>query len=139
MIEWWWVDLHPEKRERMSYRDEFKTTEKDAYWSLPRVLSITAAVLLGFYILGFLATGGDLAIYRFWAPKQAAAQREVFKQSQSHVEGQISYLSRLERDYKTAETSAQREALRGLIIEESRKVDFNLLPTDLQLFVNSIR
>ena len=120
------------------YRNKFRSVEKDTLWSLPRILLITGLVLVGFYFLGFAVTGGNLAIYQFWGVRQANVERQIFKESQSHVEGTISYLSRLEREYKSAD-GAQREALRGLIIEESRKVDFDKLPSDLQLFVNSVR
>ena len=120
------------------YRDEYRRVEGGAFWTFPRATVALVLLLALIYGLGFLATGGDLVIYRFWAPKQENAKRVVFKNTQSHVEGMTDYLSSLEFQYQSA-TGEQKEATRRLIITESRNVDFDKLPADLQVFINSIR
>jgi hypothetical protein len=82
--------------------------------------------------LGFVATGGDLMTYKFWAPKQAAAERQVFEQTPSFIHGKVEYLTRLRFEYQTA-TGAQKTALAQLIIDEagsSRKPSSEVAETD---------
>ncbi len=122
------------------YRDRFREVEHDTYWSLPRVFMMLLFAMLIVYGLGFLATGGDLAIYRFWAPKQENARREVFENTQSYVQGKTEYLSKLRFQYQEAEPgSAHKASLRTLILSEASTVDTGKLPTDLQVFIGGLR
>jgi amino acid transporter len=73
----------------MSYRDGYEKVQREAFWTVPRALLMVLVLMIVVYGLGFLATGGDLAIYRFWAPKYANAQRQVFVNTQSYVQGKI--------------------------------------------------
>jgi hypothetical protein len=122
----------------MSYYDDARTVQRAAYWTLPRVLLFVIVLLLGIGVIGFLATGADLASYQFWAPKRENAKREVFRNTQSYVDGKAEYLSSLEFEYESA-TGDKKEALRRLILSESRTIDPAKLPADLQSFINSIR
>lgn len=85
------------------YRDEFKRAEGEFYWSAPRVLLAFLTVMLASYGIGFLATGGDLAIYRFWAPKQEAARRQVYEQTKSYRQGSTQRLNTLCGQVSTAD------------------------------------
>lgn len=122
----------------MTYRDDFRRAERDSYWTLPRAIFAVVVLLILFYGIGFLATGGDLAIYRFWAPKRANAERQVFEQTQSYVQGKTEYLTRLRFQYQNA-TGQQKEALRQLILSEASTVDNNKLPVDLQGFIDHLK
>jgi hypothetical protein len=122
------------------YRNGFREIQREAYWSLPRIALGLLALTLVCYGLGFVATGGDLAIYRFWAPKMENAKREVFENTQSYVQGKTEYLSRLRFQYQNAQPgSAQQASLRSLIISEAALVDNAKLPGDLQAFVNQMK
>ena len=95
-----------------------------------------AVVIAGLVLYGgiFLIAGGSLGIYRFWAPEFRDAQREVFEESQSYVQGKISHLTRLRVAYVAAE-GERREALKGQILVEAGTVDTERLPTELRMFV----
>lgn len=122
----------------MSYREDVRDIEREAYWTAPKIaLGLFAAILFA-YGVGFLTTGGDLAIYRFWAPKQENAKRVVFENTQSYVEGKAQYISRLRYEYQSAE-GAQRASLRTLILDEASTVDNSKLPPDLQAFISSLQ
>ena|ERR1700722_9674690 len=105
-------------------------------------LKLTGAVL-GFivvcYTLGFLITGGNLAMYRFWAPKQAAAQRQVFEQTQSYVEGKIAHLALLQTQYELATDFNEKMILRTYILSEASTVEEDNLPPRTVAFLNSLR
>jgi len=120
------------------YRDDFNQIQSNTYWSFPRIASLVLLALLVIYALGFLATGGDLMIYRYWAPKQAAAQREVFENSSSYVQGKISYLALMRLQWETADP-AHKAALRTMILTEASSINPALLPTDQQAFINQLK
>lgn len=122
----------------MSYRSDFNDVQRQVYWTLPRIFTLIVVFLVLIYGLGFLATGGDLAIYKFWAPKQANAERAVFKQTQSYIDGKTTYLSRLRLEYETAD-AGHKAALRTEILTEASQVDESKLPYDLQAFIDSLK
>lgn len=77
------------------YRDEFKQAEREFYWSAPRVTLALLAVTVGLFVIGFVATGGDFLNYKFWAPKQEAARRQVYEQSKAYRQGSTQRLNTL--------------------------------------------
>lgn len=119
----------------MAYRDEFRSAERDVFWSLPRVALVILLALVFLYGIGFFATGGDLAIYSFWAPKQANVERQVFENTQSYVQGKIQNLSQLCYAEQQA-TGAQKSALDSEIRNESVTIQGSKLPTDEQACVD---
>jgi hypothetical protein len=124
----------------MSYRNDFNQAQRDTYWSIPRIALLTFTILLAFYIIAFVVTGGDLFIYRFWQPKVENAKRQVFENTQSYVQGKTEYISKLRFQYKTVEQgSAQQTALRELILSEASTVDNDKLPMDIQSFISSLK
>lgn len=120
------------------YRDEFKQAQGNFYWSVPRVFLAVMAAMIAIYAIGFIATGGDLAIYRFWAPKQENARRVVFENTQSFVQGKISHLTDLQLAYEQAEGN-QKSAIRTAILREAAQIDLDKLPPDLRGFVPSLK
>jgi hypothetical protein len=107
---------------------------------MPRVVLVLFVFLALVYGIGFLATGGDLAIYKFWAPKQENARRQVFENTQSYVQGKTEYLSKLRYQYQEAESGSTHQAsLRTLILSEAATVDNDKLPEDLQTFIIVLR
>jgi hypothetical protein len=120
------------------YRDEFKEVQGNFYWSAPRIILALLILVVVVYGLGFLATGGDLAIYRFWAPKQENARRVVFENTQSFVQGKIEHLSDLQLAYGQAEGN-QKAALRTDILREARQIDNDKLPVDLRAFISGLK
>jgi len=123
-----------------SYRDDFREREKDVAWSAPRVVGWILLALVALFALSFIVTGGDLAIYRFWAPKQADAQRVVFENTQSYVQGKTEYISRLRYQYLEAEKgSPHKGALKQLILSEAATVDNSKLPVELESFIQQLK
>lgn len=49
----------------MSYRDEFRTAEKHAYWSFPRILLGLVVVAIGFGAVHFATLPGQIASRTF--------------------------------------------------------------------------
>lgn len=122
----------------MSYREEFREAQGNVFWSLPRVFGFIVVAMVLLFGIGFVATGGDLLTYKFWAPKYANAQREVFENTQSYVEGKTGYINQLRLDYERAD-GPQKEMLRRTILTEAATVDNGKLPADIQIFLRSLR
>lgn len=120
------------------YKEDFRDVERGFYWSVPRVTLALLLVMVVMYGAGFLATGGDLAIYRFWAPKQENARREVFVQTQSYVQGKIAYLTELELAYEQAD-GPQKASIRTTILREASQIDSHNLPADLNGFISTLK
>lgn len=115
----------------MTYREEFKEVQREAWWSAPRVLLAVLFGLVVLYGIGFLATGGDLAIYSFWAPKQANAENRVFHQTQAYIDGKQTYIGRLCREEAAADGN-QKAALASEIASEASTVDVSKLDASTQ-------
>ena len=102
-------------------------------------LGVLLLILVLVYGIGFLTTGGDLAIYKFWAPKQANAERQVFVNTNSYVQGKTDYISRLRFEYQSAKDPDQKAALKTLILSEASNIDTSKLPIDLQGFIQNLK
>lgn len=123
----------------MTYRNDFRTVGNEVWWTLPRVVFAILAFLVILYVIGFLTTGGNLAIYRFWAPKYANAQREVFVNTNSYIQGKTDYLNRLRFEYIKSKDADERAGLKTLILSEASNVDNSKLPVDLQGFIATLK
>jgi hypothetical protein len=105
------------------------------------IAKIIGVVIIGSFVLCVLAfafTGANYTTYKFWAPKQANAERVVFENTQSYVEGKSEYISRLRFQYQQAD-GAQKNALRTLILSEASTVDNSKLPADVQGFIAQLK
>ena len=121
------------------YREQFREVQRETFWSMPRVFLALLVAMIGMYGLGFVATGGDLAIYQFWAPKMENAKRQVFENTQSYVQGKVEYIGRLRYQYLAAEPgSAQQASLRMLILSEASTIDIDKLPYAEKAFVQQL-
>ena len=93
---------------------------------------------LAIWLLLNLLVAGNLFHFRFWAPQYRDAQREVFQQSQSYVQGKITHITRLQIQYESAEEGPTKEAYRNQIRSEAATVDLDDLPEHLQEFIAEI-
>lgn len=118
----------------MSYREDYRDVEREAAWTLPRVILAGLVLLVLLYGVGFLATGGDLALYRFWAPKQANAQNQVFHNTQAYTDGKNIHIGELCIESAKA-VDAVRAAYDSEIRTEASTVDFDKLSLDNQACV----
>lgn len=74
----------------------------------------------------------------FWGSRQANAERQVFVNTNSYIQGKTDYISRLRYEYQTAD-EGHKAGLRTLILSEASNVDINKLPVDLQGFIQNLR
>jgi hypothetical protein len=123
----------------MSYRDDYRAVEREGIWTLPRVAVALIVLVIVFAVIGFISTGADLATYKFWAPKQANAERQVFVNTNSYIQGKTDYLSRLRFEYQSTSDPDQKAAMRTMILSEAANVDNSKLPADLAAFIQGLK
>jgi hypothetical protein len=97
-------------------------------------LAILAVLVLGIIVvLSFIATGGDLVSYEFWAPKQARAENKVFHQTQQYTDGKAVHMIELCSNMAAADPgSPAARAFAGEIRVEASTIALNQLPPDVQ-------
>lgn len=106
-----------------------------------KTLLYMIGLLLAVVALLALIFGGKLfglETKRYFAPRHAEIDRQVFEHTPSFVHGKIQYLARLRQQYEDADTEASRKSLRSLIKTEAAVVDPYDLPADLRAFTQSL-
>lgn len=101
-----------------------------------------ALAVIGGLIVGLAAIYGGVRgyiwLYSDTAPRFEAAQRQVYENTPSYVQGKIEYLTRLKGEYERADTKVSKVSFREQILAEAGTVDPNHLPTTLRLFIDSL-
>jgi len=120
------------------YRDSVREGLHEGYWTIGKIIPMILLILVVMYGLGFLATGGDLAIYKFWAPKQEAARRQVFEETKSYNQGMIQELQNMQMQYVQAD-QAHKDALASIILHRAADYPEDRMPRDLQVFVHNLK
>jgi hypothetical protein len=103
-----------------------------------QIIGVILLVLLVMFGLGWAIQGNSFFMYKYFAPKQAQVQREVFVQTQSFKQGVINEISGYQRDYLDG-TKTQKKALGTQIIRISRQIPITDFPQDLQDFIAQVK
>ncbi len=96
---------------------------------------LVVAVLMG---LGWVVTGNEFFLYRYFAPKQEAVRRQVFEQTKSYNQGMIQELQNMQFQYEQAD-DAHKAALASIILHRAADYDEERLPADLGQFIRQLR
>ena len=97
------------------------------------VVAIAAVVGI---VLG--AAYGGFWLYKEFAPKYAEVEREVFENSPSFVQGKVSHLNKLRREYQEGDEGTKSN-LREIILTEVDSVDLEKLPAELRRFIEGLK
>lgn len=97
-------------------------------------------LIIGTILVGviFAATGLSLVHYKVFAPKFADAQREVYENSTSYIQGKTQILNKYRGEYALANDS-QKLLLKSVILREATTVDNSKLPVDIQMFIQKLK
>lgn len=95
----------------------------------------TLAALIG---LGWLLTGNDLILKKYFAPKYEEVKRETFEQSKEYVQGTIQELYKMQTEYMKSNDDDFKRALASRALFVSSSFDKNLLPNDIAIWLNSL-
>ena len=118
----------------MSYDDDFR---------IPVGKIALAVVLIVVFVLGmgWIATGNDFFLYKYFAPKQAAVQRQVFENTPSFNKGMIQELENKEFAYIKEKDPNAKAALGSIILHEASGYNLNDpdVPADLRAFIQQLK
>jgi hypothetical protein len=88
--------------------------------------------------LGWVFTGNDFFLYRYFAPKQEAVRREVFEQSKAYRQGGVQELQNMQFEYEQASPD-HKAALRSIILHRATDFPTDAMPADLYQFIESLK
>lgn len=92
-------------------------------------------VLIVLLALTWVIQGSEFFMYKVFAPKYAAVERQVYEETPSYNQGMFQSLRNEQRQYEAASPESK-AALRKIILHEVDSYpDHSKLPTDLQAFV----
>ena len=97
--------------------------------------------LVAVLALGWLFTGNDFFLYKYFAPKYEGVRRQVFEQTKSYNQGMIQELDNMRFQYLQADTNHQ-DALASIILHRAADYDMTLLQQknpDLYQFVQKLK
>lgn len=120
------------------YRKDFREFQGDYYWSLPRILFMTACGVGALCLVGFGLNYFGYANFAFFAPKFEAVRRDQMIESRSYTEGTIRELYTLQRQYQGAKTDEERMTISAAARHEFSIFPKERLPNDLQTFLSQV-
>lgn len=97
------------------------------------VLALTA--MLG---LAWVIQGNDFFMYRYFAPKYADVERQVFENTAPYNQGKMQELRRMQEEYIMADPE-HKKGLGGIILHEFAAYDENRLTPDLRAFYGQVK
>ena len=106
-----------------------------------KISNLIGVVLLAlFAVLGitWIAQGNSFFLYKFFAPKQAAVERQVFENTPSYQLGMVQELRNYQDQWVTA-TADQRKAIAAIALHEAQDIPNDQLPSDVQQWLNQIK
>lgn len=98
----------------------------------------TIGGLAAIFALSFIGNAMGLFNIQFWGVKQANAQRNVFEQSQSYVEGKRQEVTKYRLEYMQTKDPQSREAIRQTILMSTANMDLSKLTPEQRDFVESL-
>ena len=102
-------------------------------------LAILGGLVL-FLALIFGLSYAGLAHYQFFAPKFQEAERKVYEETPSFLQGKEQLLTELRLEYQRARTDGEKENIKAMILNEASTVDLNKLrDRGLRRFVEDLR
>ncbi len=108
-----------------------------------KTLSVVGAVVLALVVavgLTFGLSAVGLAHLEFFGPKYQKAQREIYEQTPSYIQGKEQTLAELRLEYNRAKTAGEKNNVRSMIVNEAATVDLNLLKDkSLVRFIQNLR
>lgn len=105
------------------------------------ILSESGTFIAIFMIVLVLCSIGvywHYAVYADIAPKYAATERQIFKNTPSYLEGKIGDLVRYRAQYKQAKDPETKATMKEIILGTVASMDRKELPADLSAFIDEL-
>lgn len=103
-----------------------------------KMVAAAVGVLVVLLALGWIFTGNEFFLYKFFAPKTEAVRRTVFEQSKAYRQGMVMELQNMQYEYLQAKPE-QQAALASIILHRAADVDETTMPFELRSFISNLR
>ena len=103
------------------------------------VVFVGVLVLAGVIVLAFALELGGLQWKSYFAPKHAAVEREVFKETRSFNEAKLQELAKYRLEYLRTDDTVEKSALSSTIRLTFADYDESKLPEELRSFLKEIK
>lgn len=103
-----------------------------------RILGFIVAVLLILFSIGWFCKANDVAMFGFFAPKEAAIERKVFEETKSYNDGMKQELENMFLEYQKADDN-HKKAIRSVVFHRLAGYDEAKLPEHLRSWVKEMR
>lgn len=136
------VELHKQKPMKEEVAMSNFNRECNVELNVGKIVKWGLSILLVIIVVGlfvdWLAAGENFILYKFWAPKLQAVQREVFVNTPSYVLGIVQELENFQVEYLKADESHQK-ALAAIILHRAATIPEDKMPSDLREFVKKLK
>jgi hypothetical protein len=88
--------------------------------------------------LGWIFTGNNLLMNKYFLPKQEQVKREVFEETKSYNQGMIQELQNMQFEYIKAKPE-QQASLRSIILHRAAGYPTDKMPIDLYNFIQELK
>lgn len=103
-----------------------------------KYIGIGILALIAMLGLGWIFTGNDFFIYRYFAPKEEAVRRQVFEQSKAYNQGMVQEIQNMQFQYVQADAE-HKKALAAIILHRTADYNMSQMPPDTWDFVSGLR
>ena len=103
-----------------------------------KMVAAGVAFLVVLMAVGWLATGNNFFLYKYFAPKQEQVRREVFEQSKAYRQGMLQELQNMQFEYIKADQEGK-ASMKSIILHRSADVPAETMPQDLVLFISQLK
>lgn len=91
------------------------------------------------FAIGFMASGSDFVLYKFFAPRRANVERTIYENTHSYTAGMVQRLHDQQFEFTKEKDPNAKSVLAGIILHDVGDYDENKLPPDLAAFINQLR
>ncbi len=107
--------------------------------------STVVGIVIGFFVLIFgltwIGEGNDFFLYKVFAPKRAAVERQVWEQSPNYIKTMVQELENMQVQYVQTKDPEAKATLAGVILHRASGFDLNNpdVSTDLRAFIEQLK
>jgi hypothetical protein len=105
---------------------------------MKNVINAVFGSILGFVMLVFGIGLLSFGMYAYFAPKYAAVDNQVFKESQQYNDGMVRDLENLQLEYVNSDAD-KKDAIRAIVLHRFSVYPQDKLPPNLRNFYNDLR
>lgn len=103
-------------------------------------LGIFLGIFVALNVFAFVTGTVDLQFYKYFGKQQANADREIFKENTSYIEGKSDDLAKYKYELTNEKDPIARKAIIGVIVDRYADFDESKMENkSLAIFLNNVR